>query len=916
MHTSLWSRLALVAILPLGACTAAAPGDPGLAPSDGGVAMDALPDVPAPDAPPAVDAGTDAAPSTDTARTDTGPRTDTGQPTPAGRLGSACSTLGGEPESQGDCADGLFCHEGAGFPGGLCTLPCEQDSECATALGGPGSCVLVGSSRLCLQRCTPGSTGACRRTGYVCGPTAQPTIGACVGRCNATPSLSCPAGTACNAATSLCEGTQGFYQPCDGSYGACARGGVCSTVRGASTQAQCFADCTAGNACPTSPPGARCLLMSTDGTRTCAIPCTPGNDAPCPTGTTCAAVTGGGVCVIRCTAGEACVPPSGACRVGRAVCSPGASCVDTGATAPDGTACGTGRVCSDGSCVACRAGTACTPTDPCRTGSIACTTGREVCVDRGAATDGTACGAGRVCAGGTCLTCSPGATCAPANPCHRGRTTCTASGVGCTDIGGNLADGTACGTAMVCRAGACTACAASTSCAPASAPCHVGSISCSTGAPVCMDTGANAPNGTACGTGQACTAGVCACASGFTMCSGRCVDLQSDATSCGFCGIACTAGRVCSRGACGCPAGRTDCSGTCRDTQTDLTACGACGRSCPSFSTCVAGTCVCAPGRTFCAGGCFDLRGSDGNCGACGTACGTGRTCFNSMCQPLVADHQVRGSVVALPDGRILDVAAGANRVVAYTPSTNTWAALTTIPGASTSHVAVTGVDGRVYVFGSTGAVDIYNPTANTWSAGTATTAVRRDNALVAVIPDGRIYVMGGGSYCSTGGPSSVVQVYIPTTNSWGVAAPVPRGVASTAAVTGPDGKIYIFGAVTPGGICGVGVAPTWIYDPAMNSWTTGPSLPNSAAFLGAARGADGYIYLFGGQHYSSGSAYAAVYRYDVVARTYLPRTDIPNRSTIYGGPAVFAANGNFYFFDRGNYNVQAYSGPLDLWWR
>ena len=93
MHTSLWSRLALVAILPLGACTAAAPGDPGPAPSDGGVAMDALPDLPA------VDAGTDAALPTDTARTDTGPRTDTGQPTPAGRLGSACSTLGGEPES-------------------------------------------------------------------------------------------------------------------------------------------------------------------------------------------------------------------------------------------------------------------------------------------------------------------------------------------------------------------------------------------------------------------------------------------------------------------------------------------------------------------------------------------------------------------------------------------------------------------------------------------------------------------------------------------------------------------------------------------------------------------------------------------------------------------------------------------------
>lgn len=110
MHTNLWTRLALVAILPLGACTAAATGDPGPAPSEGGVWMDASPDVPSPDVPSVVDAGTDAAPRTDTARTDAAPRTDTGVPAAGGGLGAGCSTAGAEPESQGNCAAGLFAH--------------------------------------------------------------------------------------------------------------------------------------------------------------------------------------------------------------------------------------------------------------------------------------------------------------------------------------------------------------------------------------------------------------------------------------------------------------------------------------------------------------------------------------------------------------------------------------------------------------------------------------------------------------------------------------------------------------------------------------------------------------------------------------------------------------------------------------
>jgi hypothetical protein len=51
-----------------------------------------------------------------------------------------------------------------------------------------------------------------------------------------------------------------------------------------------------------------------------------------------------------------------------------------------------------------------------------------------------------------------------------------------------------------------TTCPSNTSCKPAN-PCHVGMLSCSTGA--CTDTGANVTDQTSCGTGMVCVAGTC-----------------------------------------------------------------------------------------------------------------------------------------------------------------------------------------------------------------------------------------------------------------------------------------------------------------------------------------------------------------------------------------------------------------------
>ncbi len=72
------------------------------------------------------------------------------------------------------------------------------------------------------------------------------------------------------------------------------------------------------------------------------------------------------------------------------------------ASAPNGTSCGTARVCSSGQCVNCAAGESCVPSNTCRTGVLSCSSG-PVCIDSGARPDGTACGTDLICTQGQCI---------------------------------------------------------------------------------------------------------------------------------------------------------------------------------------------------------------------------------------------------------------------------------------------------------------------------------------------------------------------------------------------------------------------------------------------------------------------------------------------------------------------------------
>jgi FG-GAP-like repeat len=100
----------------------------------------------------------------------------------------------------------------------------------------------------------------------------------------------------------------------------------------------------------------------------------------------------------------------------------------------------------------------------------------------------------------------------------------------------------------------------------------------------------------ACGANASCVSGTCVCNSGYTSCSGTCVNTQTDVNNCGTCSHACGANATCSAGSCTCNSGYTMCGTTCVNTQTDPNNCLTCGHACAAGQTCIGGACV-SPAR-------------------------------------------------------------------------------------------------------------------------------------------------------------------------------------------------------------------------------------------------------------------------------------------------------------------------------
>jgi hypothetical protein len=189
-----------------------------------------------------------------------------------------------------------------------------------------------------------------------------------------------------------------------------------------------------------------------------------------------------------------------------------------------------------------------------------------------------------------------------------------------------------------------------------------------------------------------------------------------------------------------------------------------------------------------------------------------------------------------------------------YMPDTSFWenkAGMSQIRTYFPSVVA----SGRIYAFGGiianaggiftyTDKIEKYDPDTDVWSA--AGTLPQPMAAMAAVELDGAIYIIGGATNPTASSVNSKVYRYLPATGSFDAdtiaSLPAPRGFLSACAA---GGKIYAIGGATA--FFGTVHNEVYVYDPAVNNWTT---LPNGltiarAAFTSAVVG--NKIYVIGG---------------------------------------------------------------------
>lgn len=158
------------------------------------------------------------------------------------------------------------------------------------------------------------------------------------------------------------------------------------------------------------------------------------------------------------------------------------------------------------------------------------------------------------------------------------------------------------------------------------------------------------------------------CAAPKAVCSGSCVDTQTNDENCGACGKKCGQGEACAEGKCvvECPPESTKCSvggkDICVNAASDNTNCGGCGQKCASGYVCSAGKCdvSCTVGYSACSGKvtaldggvpldassdaapsdagsvatpfCAKLTDDIENCGTCGNRCTAGKKCTSGVC--------------------------------------------------------------------------------------------------------------------------------------------------------------------------------------------------------------------------------------------------------------------------------------------
>lgn len=210
--------------------------------------------------------------------------------------------------------------------------------------------------------------------------------------------------------------------------------------------------------------------------------------------------------------------------------------------------------------------------------------------------------------------------------------------------------------------------------------------------------------------------------------------------------------------------------------------------------------------------------------------------------------------------------------VEAYDTSTNSWSnppplVLAPMLTARFRLAAASGPDGLHALGGVDASLtilkthEIYDPATNHWSPAKTTMPTARAAHAAVTGPDGLIYVIGGYDSPMPGQMQyfNSVDAYDPVKGVWSNPPPgpmsTPRGFH--AAVTGLDGLIYAIGGVNSQGL----VSTVEAYDPSHNQWLT-KAITFAGEGLAAAVDPKGLIYAIGGVDATNAQS-PSVYSYD-----------------------------------------------------
>jgi DNA-binding CsgD family transcriptional regulator len=155
------------------------------------------------------------------------------------------------------------------------------------------------------------------------------------------------------------------------------------------------------------------------------------------------------------------------------------------------------------------------------------------------------------------------------------------------------------------------------------------------------------------------------------------------------------------------------------------------------------------------------------------------------------------------------------------------------LPGLPTPRtgLAVVNYENRIYTIGGdvtgkiTGNVEMYDPQANTWKelSPKSTPVTDINGALIG----GLIYVPGG--RLSSGLPTDITEVYNPQVDQWTRGVSLPKAL-SAYSIAVYEGKMYIFGGWDGQKV----VNNVFVFDPDSKLWTEITSMPTARSHSGA----------------------------------------------------------------------------------